>query len=243
MVWLSRGKLLSMFLTGKLLRFVFFVVFLFFLLQGSKTLAGYNQNQIIFFFLSFNVVDILGQFLFRSVYTFRGQIVSGDFDLILEKPANPLFRALFGGADIIDLITVPPLVFAVFWVGRMLNPAPVSVVYYLTLLVNGLLISCAFHIAVLAFGIITLEIDHTVMIFRDLQSLGKLPIDIYKQPLQGVLTYLIPIGIMVTLPAKALMGLVSFWGVVGASMVGIAALLISIQFWNFALTKYTSASS
>jgi ABC-2 type transport system permease protein len=104
-------------------------------------------------------------------------------------------------------------------------------------------LATAFHIAVISLAIITLEIDHTIMIYRDLMNLGRFPVDIYKQPLQGILTYLIPVGIMITLPAKALMGLVSLPGVLLSFVLGVVALHFSRRFWNFALTKYTSASS
>jgi ABC-2 type transport system permease protein len=105
------------------------------------------------------------------------------------------------------------------------------------------LIATAFHIIVLSFAIVTLEVDHTVMIYRDLTSLGRLPIDIYQQPLKAFLTYLIPVGIMITLPAKAIMGLTSLPEVLIAFLVGLIAIFISFKFWNYALTKYSSASS
>ncbi len=234
---------LTLFLIAKTLRFLFFFVFIFFLLKGTNSLAGYNLNQTVFFFLTFNLVDITAQFLYREVYRFRPQVISGGLDLTLTKPISPLFRSLMGGADVIDLITIPPLIYAIFYVGRMLNPSLLHATYYLLLIVNGLLIATAFHIAVLGLGIITLEIDHTIMIYRDVTNLGRFPVDIYKQPLQGILTFLVPVGIMITLPAKALMGLVSPIGVFSSFLVGVAAVFLSIQFWNFALTKYTSASS
>jgi ABC-2 type transport system permease protein len=238
---MRRGFLLFVF--AKVVRFLFFFGFLFFLLQGTKTLAGYNQNQVIFFFLTFNVVDIFAQFLFREVYRFRPLIVSGDFDLVLSKPINPLFRSLMGGADIIDLTTIVPLLIAVYYVGNLLSPTSAQVVLYLVLIVISILIAMAFHIAVLALGIITLEIDHTILIYRDIKNLGRLPIDIYKQPLQAFLTYLIPIGMMITFPAKALMGLLSASGAVMSLIFACVSIFLSIKFWNFALTKYTSASS
>jgi ABC-2 type transport system permease protein len=148
-----------------------------------------------------------------------------------------------GGADILDLITIPPLVIVVYLVGKSLGPTPIEVFYYLLLVLNGLLLATAFHITVLSLGIITFEIDHTAMIYRDLINLGRLPVDIYKEPLRGILTYLVPVGIMMTLPAKALMGLVSPIGIILSLAVGVVAVLASIRFWNFALTKYTSASS
>ena len=185
----------------------------------------------------------MAQFLFREAYRFRPLVVSGDFDLILVKPVNALFRVLMGGADVLDLITIPPIIFAVYYVGRLLSPTTAHTVLFLLLIINGLLIATAFHIAVLALGIITLEVDHTIMIYRDITNLGRFPVDIYKQPLQGILTYLIPVGIMVTLPAKALMGLVTPWGIVSSFVLGIVAIILSLRFWSFALTKYSSASS
>lgn len=233
----------GIFIFGKILRFGFFLAFIFFLLKGTNTLAGYNLNQTLFFFLTFNLVDVVAQFLFREVYRFRPLIISGSFDLVLTKPMSALFRSLMGGADVLDLLTIPPLILAIYLVGRSLGPSPTHVLFYVLLIINGLLLATAFHIAVISLGIITLEIDHTIMIYRDITNLGRFPIDIYKQPLQGILTYLIPVGIMITLPAKALMGLISPLGVALSFAVGTAAVLVSIRLWNFALTKYTSASS
>lgn len=243
LIWFAQTKLLTLFLTGKILRFGFFITFLYFLLKGTDRLAGYDTNQAIFFFLTFNVIDVLAQFFFREVYRFRSLIVSGDFDLILTKPMSALFRSLMGGADVVDLVTIPPLFIAVFYVGSLLDPSILQTTYYILLVVNGLILAAAFHITVLSLGIITLEIDHTILIYRDLTNLGRFPIDIYKEPLKGILTYFVPIGIMITLPAKALMGLVSLPGVLWSLGLGIIAIVLSVKFWNFALTKYTSASS
>src|SRR3989304_7526551 len=226
---LTHKLILFMFTFAKLLRFGFFLAFLFFLVRGTQTLAGYSSQQAIFFFMTFNVVDVVSQFLFREVYRFRPQIVSGEFDLVLVKPMSALFRALLGGADVIDLVTIPPLLAAVYLVGSYLSPTTAQIIFYIALILNGLLISAAFHIAVISFGIITLEIDHAIMIYRDLTNLGRFPVDIYKQPLQGVLTYLVPVGIMITLPAKALMGLVSPWGIMSSFVLEIVAIVRSLR--------------
>lgn len=240
---LSSKKLFAMFLIAKLLRFGFFTAFLFFLVKGSDSLAGYSINQTIFFFLTFNLVDVTAQFLFREVYRFRSLVVSGDLDLVLAKPMNSLFRVLMGGADVIDFVTIPPLIAAVIYVGNLLGPTMLHTAFYVLLMINGLLIATAFHIAVLSLGIITLEIDHTIMIYRDLMNLGRLPVDIYKQPLQGIITYLIPVGVMITFPAKALMGLITPLGIIVSFALGAVLIFTSLKFWNYALRQYSSASS
>ena len=71
-----------LFTLGKILRFLFFLIFLILLTTRTKSLAGYSLWQVIFVFLTFNLVDILAQFFLREVYRFRSQIVSGSFDYI-----------------------------------------------------------------------------------------------------------------------------------------------------------------
>ncbi|OGM21007.1 hypothetical protein A2955_02490 [Candidatus Woesebacteria bacterium RIFCSPLOWO2_01_FULL_37_19] len=233
----------SIFLFGKVMRFLMYFVFLYFLVKGTKTLAGYNVNQTIFFFLTFNVIDILAQFLYREAYRFRSLIISGGFDLVLAKPVNPLFRSLLGGADLIDLVTIPPLFVATYYVGSLLNPTFINAILYLLLLINGFIIATSFYIAVLALGIVTLEIDHTIMIYRDMIALGRLPLDIYKEPVRSILTFLVPVGVMISYPAKAMIGLISIQGIIVSFGLAGISMFLSIRLWKFALKKYTSASS
>lgn len=239
---LGQRNSLLIFLFGKILRFVFFITFLFFLISGSKGLVGYDTNQIIFFFLTFSLISTTSQFIFREVYRFRSKITKGDFDLTLIKPVNPLFISIMGGADFIDLITLPPLIYLTFHYGALLDPNLIQVILYLFLILNSLVISAAFYILIISLGIITLEMDHTLLMFRDLETLGRFPIDIYKQPIRGILTYLVPIGIMMSVPVKALIGLVSFSGALGFLIFGILVFMLSLRFWNFALKRYTSAA-
>lgn len=234
---------LFIFLFGKLLRFGVFFLFLYFLLNGTETLAGYSRKETLFFFLTFNVIDVFSQFFFREVYRFRPQVVSGQFDLTLTKPSSALFRSLMGGADPIDLLTIPLLIVAVVHIGLGLGPSYLSAFLYLVLVVNGLIIATAFHIAVLAFGIITLEVDHTIMIYRDLINLGRFPTEIYKEPVRGVITYIIPVSIMIALPAKVLFGVAGTGQAIFGIAFGAVALYASTIFWKFALSRYTSASS
>lgn len=240
---LNQKSVLLVFLAGKILRTLFFIAFLFFLVTGVEKLAGYNSSQVIFFFLTFLVIDTTAQFFFREVYRFRTYVITGDFDLILVKPVNSLFRVLMGGADIIDLITIPPLLATTLYFGYLLSPSFSQIILYILLILTGLLITAAFHIIVISMGIITLEVDHTIMIYRDITNMGRFPVDIYKQPLKGMLTYFIPVAIMMSLPAKVLMGFANIGSVLTAFIITFIFMFLSLRFWSFAMKKYTSASS
>ena len=133
--------------------------------------------------------------------------------------------------------------FIVFSALQLGNLETIHILIYIILLVNGLLIATAFHIFVLGIGIISTAVDNTIMVYRDLTQMGRLPVDIYQEPLRGIITFIIPIGIMMTFPGKAIMGLLTWQAIGIALFIGISLLLISLRFWKYALGNYTSASS
>ena len=145
-----------LFTFGKIIRFGFFLIFLSVIMSKTNSLGGFTIWQVILFFLTFNLIDTISQFLWRDVYRFRSYIISGSFDLILTKPISPLFRSLFGGSDILDLFTLLPLIAFLAFVLTKIGPIEIThIILYFFLIINGLLISLSFHIFVLSRGINT----------------------------------------------------------------------------------------
>ncbi|TSC54045.1 MAG: ABC-2 type transport system permease protein [Microgenomates group bacterium LiPW_31] len=234
-----------LFLIGKIVRFLLFFVFLFAVLSSSKTLAGYSREQVIFFFLVFNLVDIMIQFFFRGVYQFRSLVISGNYDLDLLKPLPSFFRPLFGWTDILDFITLVPLWVYFLWFvfAHQFFITPLALILFFLLLVNSLILAFAFHLFVCGICVLTTEIDHLVWIYRDLTNMARFPTDIYQRGIQAVLTFTIPVVILITIPAKALLGLLSWQWVIFSFVISEVFLWVSLRFWKYALTHYSSASS
>lgn len=239
---LSNRATLFIFMTGKILRVALFLVFLFFLLKGTKGIGPYSANEIIFFYLSFNLIDTLAQLFFREVYRFRPLIVSGSLDLILVKPVDPLLRVLLGGADVMDLMMFCLLTIAVIYFGTtQLTVSPINWFLYIVLIINGLILSAAFYIFVLGLGVITTSVDHIVSIYRDFTSMLRIPVDLYAEPLRFFITFVLPLGIMITFPAKALLGNLTFPMYILSICFALISFYLSLKFWNFSLKKYSSA--
>ena len=233
-----------LFLFGKILRFVFFFAFLLLLFTKTKVLATYNVYQVMLFYFTFNFIDSTTQMLFREVYRFRYYIVSGNFDMILVKPVNALFRSLFGWTDILDFITLGPFILMIIYVlSKIPGITFLGVISYILLVINSLVIATSFHILVLALAVLTTEIDHAVMIYRDIVGMGKIPIDVYTEPLRWLITFVLPVGIMMSFPVKALLGILQTPLIYLTFFISFSFLTISVSFWNYALKKYTSASS
>jgi ABC-2 type transport system permease protein len=234
-----------LFLIAKILRFFTFFLFLYLLTDKTKTLAGYTQNQIIFFYLTFNLIDIAEQIFLRGVYWFRGALISGNFDLRLTKPVNPLFSVLFSHTDFIDVSTLILLVFFIinFIQKSAFIISPQNILLYLLLILNGFIIGLSLHIIVSSLGVITLEVDQLIWIYRDLATMARYPIDVYHLHLQRILTFIIPIGLIFTIPAKAFFSLLTPKWIAFSFAFGIIFLLLSLKLWQVCLKRYSSASS
>ena len=229
------------FLFGKLIRFGMFFLFVYYLLSNTKLLAGYSIEQTIVFYLTFNIVDSLAQLLFREVYRFRSLVVTGELDSILVKPYHPFMRILLGGIDLLDLfISIIYMGITTYFIFQIGSIHPWNIVSYFILILNALLISTSFHISVLALGVLSTEVDHTIMIYRDMTKMGTFPIDIYQQPLRFVFTFIVPIGIMLTIPVKGLFNMLSAEMYVISFAISLGGLCVSLLFWRYALRKYQS---
>lgn len=241
---MANRTLMLVFLTGKTVRIVMFFIFLLFLFAGISDIGGYSRDQILFFYLTFNLIDTSAQLLFREAYRFRPLVISGNFDFILLKPVHPLIRVLLGGTDLMDLIMLILIAAATLWFGiSKITPDFSLWLIYLVLILNSLVLAASFHIFILGIGILTLTVDHLVMIYRDLTALLRIPVDLYTQPLRSLLTFVLPLGIMFTFPPKILLGLLSWPSLIISFSFSVCLFVSSLKFWNYSLRHYQSASS
>jgi ABC-2 type transport system permease protein len=230
-----------MFMAGKFIRFFFFIWFLVVLENRIQRVAGYTLDQLIIFYLVFNLFDLFGQFFFRGIYWFRNYIISGNFDLNLSKPLNPLFQVMSHHTDFLDLPLL--IVVTLFLVRQILSTSMINLSAFALVSISGMILVVSFHIIIAALGVITTEVDHAIMVYRDLSMMARVPVDIYADALRALLTFVIPIAIVFTFPAKALMALLSPTWIAFSLLFSVIIFWFSLKIWRYALTQYSSASS
>lgn len=235
----------ALFFLGKTVRLVMTLVVLLLIKQNINTFSGYTADQMIVFFLVYQFIENISQSLFRGVYTFGRQVRNGEFDFDLLKPINPLFRALMGTPDINDVIfLIPSTAISIYLLSTLeLSITLASVMGFLVMILNSILIAAALYIIVLSVAIFTTDIDGMIWMYRDLARLGQFPVSVYLELMRFALFFLVPIGMMITVPAELLIGVNLSYSVGVAVIVGVLFFGFSLWLWNTALRSYTSASS
>lgn len=229
------------FITGKTLRISLFLIFLFALKDKITLLAGYNLDQLVVFYLIFNVFDLLGQVFYRGIYWYRNEIISGNFDFTLTKPINPLFQILVSHTDWLD---IPPLILTVvFLIFKLPAVSWQALVGFIALGFVAMVLITAIHILVAAVGVLTTEVDNAIWIFRDLFLMARFPTDIYIEGIRAFLTFIVPVALIFTFPAKALLGLLPLKMFILAVVFAVIFYFLVLKFWYYSLKHYASASS
>lgn len=230
-----------LFMLGKILRIGLWLVLILALKTKMTHLAGFSLDQLIVFYLVFNIFDLLGQIFYRGIYWYRNEILSGNFDFTLLKPLNPLFQVLVSHTDWLD---IPPLILTIIFL--IIKLPAVSIVELLTFILMGfvaMVLATAVHILVAAIGILTTEVDHAIWIYRNFSQMARFPVDIYSEGVRLFLNFIIPVGLIFTVPAKALLGVLSWQWLLLTLLFSLVFYFFILKFWHYALKQYSSASS
>jgi ABC-2 type transport system permease protein len=87
------------------------------------------------------------------------------------------------------------------------------------------------------------KLDNILNIFQSMYEAGRWPIGIYPPWLQATLTFLVPIGFAITVPAEALVGRLAVPTLAGAIALAIALPLLARWFWRIGVRHYSGASA
>jgi ABC-2 type transport system permease protein len=110
------------------------------------------------------------------------------------------------------------------------------------LLLGGVMIYCFWLvIATCAFWVVNMW--HAVELFDGIFATGRFPVGIYPGWLRYSVTFLVPIGFAVTVPAEAVTSRLGWPTLVLALVFAVVLFAFTRWFWRFGLRNYTGASA
>jgi len=223
--------------------FIFFISFIF---SFTKSLNGWDKNHVLLLVGISQLVTALYNFLFRrSVNRFPDLVRAGELDLLLTKPMNTQLYASFRSTKPFELLnTITGLAITAYALHQIGNSF--GILNWLLLLVGitcGVLVlySICFSFTILSFW--SPKLSSASSILEILTTPLTLPTDIYGQPMSFIVTFVIPIGLVVTVPVKLFLGSISAYFILIEVLLTLIFFYGCTRFWNYAVKGYTSASS
>lgn len=173
------------------------------------------------------------------------QIRQGTLDFVLLKPADAQFlvsTAKFEPWKIIDGLAAL-VIFG--WAFTLLGhwPPASAVLLSLLLLLSATLVLYSVWIMVIAAAFFVVRLDNLVYLFGAIFDFARWPVTVFKGFFRLFFTFVIPLGVMTTYPAQALLGTLSAQTAVASIGGSLLFSLLARAVWTRALGRYTSASS
>ncbi len=215
------------------------------LFRHTKLIGSWDIYQTRVFLGVLFIIDAFYMiFLQENLDKFSEKVRKGELDLLLTKPVNSQFMISF---QRVSVSCFGNLMIAFGWfIHSLLQLQDVSwgrVLWIFLLIPCGFAILYSIRFAIAALSIILVRADNLQFVWYQLYRLGMRPDSIYLRWLQIIILTILPVGLIASVPARAILDPPEFWVYAWSILAAPLALILTSQFWKFALTKYQSASS
>lgn len=214
--------------------------------SNTRSLAGWSAYEILVLLGVFRIMTgVIALMISPNMRAVMEDVRKGTLDFILLMPINSQFyasarrMALWRLADIV--VGVALIIFAGAKLSLTLSTG--RILSFMVMLAAGIVIVYSVWLALATLAFWFTRITNIEMVFWNLFEAGRYPVNIYRPWVRWGLTYIIPLALLTSSPASALVGKASPTGVTGAVLLAFMAFLFSSVFWRFGLRHYTGASA
>lgn len=216
------------------------------LYTGRETVAGWDAPSALIVIAYFMAVRaVLEGVVSPSFVDLVERIRSGAFDYVLLKPVDAqamISASRFEPWQIFNLLGAVVLAVYAFW-KRGAPPEPAHVAVGLVLFVAGVLAMYSLWILCAAASFWVVRLDNLTYLLGAIFDTARWPVQVFPRIWRLVFTFVIPIAVMTTYPAMALLGRLDAQTALATIGGALALLVISRLIWRAAIRSYTSASS
>ncbi len=214
--------------------------------EERPLIAGYTFPEALCVTGFFTLLQgVLEGAIHPSLGTVIEHIRTGSLDFVLLKPADAQFlvsTARFSPLRATNVIAgLGIFAYAFSAMGRA--PGALDVALALVMLLFAVSVLYSLWILVVAAAFHVGRIDNLRFLFMAVFDAARWPSSVYRGALSFVFTFVVPLALLTTYPAGALLGRLSL-ATFASALVGSAAFTIAARaIWLRSIRRYTSASS
>jgi ABC-2 type transport system permease protein len=178
-----------------------------------------------------------------SLVTVVDHIRKGTLDLLLIKPADAQFlvsTARFQPWKTVNMLTAIG-VFA--WGFQLLGRQPGAAAIALAAVagVSAIAVLYSLWMLTVSAAFYLVRIDNLTQLFNAVFDAARWPVQVFRGVVRAIFTFVIPLALMTTYPAEALLGRPMGPTLVASLGAGALALALARLVWRASIARYTSA--
>ncbi len=213
--------------------------------EHLDTVEGWNAWQLLLLTGCFTLVSGLFSALLQpALIESMNHIRKGTLDYVLLRPADALVLCLVTAFAPWRLVeALGGLLLIVIALARLGAPGVLDVLAALGIGLGGLLALYALGIMVLCASFRAVQLQNLTYLMEAVLDFARWPATVFRGFLRILFTFVIPLAVMTTYPAQALLGQASLSTVIMSIGTGLALMVVARIMWTRSLRGYSSASS
>lgn len=223
----------------------FFLLILLVVYRNTDSVAGWSRGDSFVLAATIFMMTSIGNMVFMSIMEIPQHVRQGTLDFIVTKPIDSQFWVSARKFNF-DKIGTFLAGLAMLFIGlssTKATPTLPDVMAYIILTGASLAIYYSVSLILMTTGIWLVRVDNLWVLTETMTDVSRFPVDIYGAGIKQVLTFVLPMAFIATIPASQLVKGAE-WQMVGLGLVwAFAFFALSRWFWRFAMSHYTSASS
>jgi ABC-2 type transport system permease protein len=214
--------------------------------RGRAEVAGWTLGEALIVIAWFTLLrGVLEGAINPSIQTIVEHIRMGTLDYVLLKPADAQFlvsTARFAPWKVFDAVAGFVILGIAFdRLGRAPEPAHAAVAA--VMLLAAVLVLYSIWILVICAAFWVVRLDNLSYLFTSIFDAARWPLKVFPGVWRIIFTFVIPLGLMTTYPAEAILGRLDLKTALGAFGGAVAFAIVARLIWKRAIGHYTSASS
>jgi ABC-2 type transport system permease protein len=216
------------------------------LYRFTDQVAGWTQAEVLMLVGVYRIVEgLINLQIAPNMQAISGYIRSGEMDFMLLRPVSSQFlvslRTLALPEGVNVLIGLLLVIYAGGAAGVRWSAAGVLAAGAFGLC--GLLMLYALWLCMVTFAFWLVQINNLDVFFYSLFETARYPVSFFNDLLRALLTFVFPVAFATTFPTEALRGQADLRLLPVDFALAAALLLGTHLFWNYAVRRYSSASS
>jgi ABC-2 type transport system permease protein len=214
--------------------------------QGRGQVAGWTFAEALVVIAWFTLLrGVLEGAINPSMQAVIEHIRMGTLDFVLIKPADSQFlvsTARFSPWKIFDVLAGIAIAVLAFWrLGR--SPAAEEIALAGVMLLAAAVTLYSIWILVICAAFWVIRLDNLSYLFSSVFDAARWPVQVFRGTWKFLFTFVIPLGILTTYPAMAILGKLEPEVALASVGGALAFAFLARAIWSRALSRYTSASS
>src|SRR5579864_4829709 len=220
------------------------VVPLYVVFQVRTSIAGWSFGEALLVLGWFTFLEgVLEGAISPSLVSVVEHIRKGTLDFVLIKPADAQFLVSTARLQPWRGINVLTALLLFGWGFRRLGRSPSlgSVAMAALTTTSAIAVLYSLWILTVSAAFYVVRVDNLTHLFSAIFDAARWPVSVFRGLVRFVFTFVIPLALMTTYPAQALLGTLAPSTLLGALVGAAVALGVSCVVWMASIAKYTSA--